>query len=60
MKNILFYRKGTKAIFKLYNINSMKNEQSFEFPAKTEKCDIFPISNNEYIFDNFIVTIERR
>ena len=36
----------------------MENEQTFEINSKTEKCDhIFPISNNEYIFDHFIITI---
>ena len=56
---IVFYKDDTKAIIKLYNINSMKNEQLFEFQAKSKIGKIFPISNNEIVFDNFIATIEK-
>ena len=31
---IIFYKEGTKAIIKLYNIKSMRNEQTFEFQKK--------------------------
>ena len=52
----IFYKEGTKAIIKLYNINSMKNEQTFEFFGKYNS-NLFPISNNEYVFDDLIITI---
>ena len=52
----VFYKEGTKAIIKLYNINSMKNEQTFEVFGKYNS-NLFPISNNEYVFDDLIITI---
>ena len=52
-----FYEEGTKAIIKLYNINSMKYEQNFEFHATINDNNFFPISNTEYMIDNNIVTI---
>ena len=55
---IVYYKDGTKAIIKLFNINSMKNEQSFEFQANNNVFKIFPISNNEYVFGNSILTID--
>ena len=55
---IVYYKDGTKAIIKLFNINSMKNEQSFEFQANNNEFKIFPISNNEYVFGNSILTID--
>ena len=56
---ILFDEVFRKAIFKLYNINSMKNVQNFEIPVKSNNCNFFPISNNEYVVENFIVTIDK-
>ena len=55
---IVYYKDGTKAIIKLFNINSMKNEQSFEFQANNNVFKIFPISNNEYVFGNSILKID--
>ena len=52
----VFYEEGTKAIIKLYNINSMKIEQSFEFNGKFN-ANLFPISKNEYLFDELIIKI---
>ena len=52
----VFYKGGTKAIIKLYDINSMKIEQSFEFNGKFN-ANLFPISKNEYVFDDLIITI---
>lgn len=53
----LFYKEGNKAKIKLYNINSFKNEQNFEFYAKKFNSNLFPISNNEYVLDDVIITI---
>ena len=58
MKKILFYLKGSKAKFILYNINTMKDVQTIEISAKGNEFDLFPISNNEYIFHNLIITID--
>ena len=56
---ILYERKGSKAKFILYNINTMKSIQTMEVSgAKGNEFDLFPISNNEYIFHNSIITID--
>jgi hypothetical protein len=55
---ILFQREGSKAKFILYNINTMKSIQTIEVSAKDNELDLFPISNNEYIFNNLIITID--
>ena len=55
----IFYKEGTKVIIKLYNIKSMRNEQTFEFQKKNNGNYLFPISNNEYMFDGSIITIAR-
>ena len=55
----IFYKEGTKVIIKLYNIKSMKNEQTFEFQKINNGNYLFPISNNEYMFDGSIITIAR-
>ena len=55
---ILFEREGSKAKFILYNINTMKDVQTIEINAKNNEFDLFPISNNEYIFHNLIITID--
>ena len=52
----VFYTGVNKAIIKLYNINSMKSEQTFEFNGKFN-ANLFPISNNEYVYDDLIITI---
>ena len=55
---ILFEREGSKAKFILYNINTMKDVQIIEINAKGNEFDLFPISNNEFIFHNLIITID--
>ena len=55
---ILFEREGSKAKFILYNINTMKDVQTIEINAKGNEFDLFPISNNEFIFHNLIITID--
>ena len=52
----VFYKGVNKANIKLYNINSMKIEQSFEFNGKFN-ANLFPISKKEYVFDDLIITI---
>ena len=56
---MVFYKEGSKAIFKLYNINTMKNVQAIEVFAKSNIYNLFPISNNEYVLDNSIATIDK-
>ena len=36
----------------------MKDVQTIEINAKNNEFDLFPISNNEYIFHNLIITID--
>ena len=55
---IVFERKGSKAKFILYNINTMKDIQTIEVNANGDEFYLFPISNNEYIFNNLIITID--
>jgi len=55
---ILFGFRESKAKFILYNINTMKDVQTIEvLNNNNQKCYMFPISNNEYIFNNLIITI---
>ena len=53
---ILFYNENSEAIFKLYNVNSMKNEQTIEVQGNLDKRNLFPISNKEYVFNDLIIT----
>ena len=55
---IVFKNEGTKAKFILYNINTIKDVQTIEVVSQGNEFDLFPISNNEYIFNNLIVTID--
>ena len=53
----IFYKEGNNAKIKLYNVNSFKNDQNFEFFGKKYNSNLFPISNNEYLLDDVIITI---
>ena len=55
---IVFKNEGTKAKFILYNINTMKDVQTIEVVTQGNEFNLFPISNNEYIFNNLIITID--
>ena len=56
---IIFYKKSDhKAIIKIYNINKMNNVQIIKVLSEVNENNFFPISNDEYIFNNFIITIK--
>lgn len=55
---ISFHREGDKAIFNIYNINTMKNVQNFEIKNDINTDEFFsPINENEYVFRNSIIAI---
>ena len=56
-KYFILFKEGSNAKFMLYNINTMKDVQTIEVLSKSNERILFPVSNNEYIFNNSIVTI---
>ena len=55
---IIFNEQNSKAIFKIYDINKMKYIQTIEVLSKVNGDNLFPISTDEYIYHNLIITIK--